>query len=253
MFQNYLCLLALLMATPVAWAQDDCQYQDTYDVCDMCTLCGTTGQDTWPPRCVRCNAYLECLMACPLIIDMNNDGFQFGGKQNSVWFDLYADDNPIKLQWVFKNQDDAFLVMDLNDDGRVADGSELFGNGTEMITSGEKARNGFVALAQYDTALLGGNDDGFIDAADGIWDYLYLWTDRNSNGHSEPGEWASVSASGLTRLGTIPTENLKTTDRFNNWLRFWSTATKQRNGKTTVLNLIDVYLRKSKERPGGNG
>ena len=42
---------------------------------------------------------------------------------------------------------------------------------------GGKAANGFVALAQYDQPLLGGNDDGVISRADAIWPELTMWLD----------------------------------------------------------------------------
>jgi len=46
-----------------------------------------------------------------------------------------------------------FLALDLNHNHRIDDGSELFGIGT-TLPSGEKASNGFVALAMYDDRKL---------------------------------------------------------------------------------------------------
>lgn len=60
------------------------------------------------------------------------------------------------------------LAIDLNGDGIINDGSELFGSSTVM-PDGSIARLGFEALAQYDE-----NGDGIIDEKTvHITDYLY--------------------------------------------------------------------------------
>ncbi len=61
-----------------------------------------------------------------------------------------------------------FLALDKNGDGKINDGSELFG-----ATSG----NGFADLAQYDS-----DGNGWIDEADEIFDKLLIWSkDENGN------------------------------------------------------------------------
>ena len=143
--------------------------------------------------------------------------------------------------------------MDLNANGQVDDGSELFGNGAEMIADGSAAGNGFLALGQYDETFTGGNEDGVIDHRDGIWGHLYLWLDRNTNGLSDPGELIHVADAGFTRFGTIPTETKSHYDKHGNWLRYWAKATRLENGQPTTLDMVDVYLLKVKEKDNGNG
>lgn len=50
--------------------------------------------------------------------------------------------------------DDGLLAIDLNGDGIINDGSELFGSSTAM-PDGSIARLGFEALAQYDEMVMG--------------------------------------------------------------------------------------------------
>lgn len=59
-----------------------------------------------------------------------------------------------------------YLALDKNGDGKINDGSELFGT---------KSGNGFEDLAAYDS-----DGNGWIDEGDEIWDKLMIWcTDEN--------------------------------------------------------------------------
>ena len=120
----------------------------------------------------------------PLILDIDNDGFQIESVKYGVHFDLNCDGFAEKINWT--NQD-AVLALDLNGNGTIDDGSEVFGD-YHLLKGGTRAKNGFEALAQYDT-----NDDGIIDKNDEIFDKLRLWVDANSNGISEETELKTLS------------------------------------------------------------
>lgn len=102
-------------------------------------------------------------MADPLVLDLDRDGaVSISGPQQGVWFDINGDG--VKEQCSFVNGADGFLALDLNGDGEVSSGRELFGdqNGAE---------NGFSELAKYDD-----NQDGLIDAADSVFGRLSVVT-----------------------------------------------------------------------------
>jgi iron-regulated protein frpC, putative len=55
---------------------------------------------------------------------------------------------------------DGLLVRDLNDNGQIDNGTELFGNNS-VLSSGATAANGFEALADLDS-----NQDGVFNSSD---------------------------------------------------------------------------------------
>ncbi len=84
----------------------------------------------------------------PLVVDLDGDGIETLGTDAGVYFD--HDDNGFleKTGWVGK--DDGLLVRDINNNGKIDDGTELFGDNS-VLSNGVKAFNGFEALADLDT------------------------------------------------------------------------------------------------------
>ena len=129
----------------------------------------------------------------PLVISFNGS-YDLSGLDDPVSFDINATGHAQTIGWTARYADVAFLALDRNRNGRVDDGSELFGNAT-LLGQGVRARNGFEALAQYDL-----NGDGVIDVSDPVWDRLLLWVDANHNGQSEPHELRRMTASPITAI-----------------------------------------------------
>ena len=177
----------------------------------------------------------------PIVIDTAGDGFHFGPPGKGVYFDLYATGEPILLQWVKSHRDDSFLVRDINHNGLVDDGSELFGNGTYMILEERLAPNGFVALSQFDSLELGGNNDGDITLEDQVWGELYLWLDFNADGISTYNEMTYIEDTDFTRFQTIPkTRNI--VDPAGNYLKFWAWSFNE-YGTNEVYEMVDVFFK----------
>ena len=76
-----------------------------------------------------------------------------------------------------------------------------------------------IALAQYDKAKNGGNEDGVIDRRDGFFALLRLWQDGNHNGVSEAGELHPLPELGVTQIDLKYRES-KRTDEFGNEFRY---------------------------------
>jgi len=109
-----------------------------------------------------------------------------------VNFDLNNDGNIDKAGWVAGK--DGLLVRDLNGDGVINHGGELFGEGT-VLADGSKAKDGYQALAALDSNL-----DGLIDANDATFGSLQVWTDANGNGITDAGELKSLGNLGITSI-----------------------------------------------------
>jgi hypothetical protein len=126
----------------------------------------------------------------PLVLDLNGDGVQLVDSINGVHFDFAGDQFAELTGWV--SQNDGFLVIDKNGNGKIDNISEMFGNPIwdpkESIQTGSATIDGFAALAALDT-----NQDGKIDASDAQFAELQVWQDLNQNGITDPGEFRTLA------------------------------------------------------------
>ncbi|MDD6010632.1 MAG: hypothetical protein PUC13_04335 [Lachnospiraceae bacterium] len=102
-------------------------------------------------------------MCDPLVL--NFEGNVAGLSDMKFKFDLDADGTEDEISTLAGGN--GFLALDLNNDGRINDGSELFGT---------KSGNGFADLSQYDE-----DGNGFIDENDSVFDRLKIWI-KDENG-----------------------------------------------------------------------
>ena len=89
---------------------------------------------------------------------------------------------------------DGLLVRDINGDGLINDGRELFGGATELA-NGQRAGDGFRAMAALDS-----NGDGKLSASDKAFGELKLWVDANSDGITDAGELKGLLEMGVAEL-----------------------------------------------------
>ncbi|MCH5263932.1 MAG: hypothetical protein J1F42_13565, partial [Lachnospiraceae bacterium] len=134
----------------------------------------------------------------PLVIDLDGDGFELLSVKDGVYFDEDASGLMEKTAWVSSH--DALLAIDLNGDGIINDGSELFGTSTKLA-NGTNARSGFEALAQYDL-----NGDGIIDENDEVFGRLKVWQDKNGDGISQEDELYSLDDLGIESISLNTSE-----------------------------------------------
>ena len=94
----------------------------------------------------------------PLVINL--DGNIAGLSDQTFFFDLDGDGEKEEISTLKSGS--GYLALDLNEDGVINDGSELFGT---------KTGNGFADLAKYDQ-----DGNGWIDEDDEVWSKLLIWT-----------------------------------------------------------------------------
>ncbi len=172
-----------------------CFPEDAGDCPNWQAYCSCSFQEMgwWTQDDCNCNYYT------PIVIDINGDGFSLTNAVNGVDFDLNANGAAEHISsWTSTNTDEAWLVLDRNGNGTIDNGAELFGNVTPQPEPPPGVvRNGFLALAEYDKLFNGGNNDGFINRRDVIFDSLRLWQDVNHNGVSEPSELFTLPQLGI--------------------------------------------------------
>lgn len=105
----------------------------------------------------------EYIMTDPLVINLDTDTADVSDQK--FLFDIDSDGRQEEISFVGKGS--GFLALDKNNDGKINDGSELFGT---------KSGDGFKDLAAYDQ-----DGNGWIDEADSVFSDLRIWT-KDQNG-----------------------------------------------------------------------
>jgi hypothetical protein len=137
-------------------------------------------------------AQLDAYLVTPLMLDLNGDGVRTTSVTSGVNFDADGDGKLDQVGWV--SPLDGLLARDLNGDGVINDGSELFGSATKL-SGGGIAGDGFQALAALDS-----NHDGRIDGQDQAFRELRIWVDANSDGKTDSGELKTLKDAGVQSL-----------------------------------------------------
>ena len=102
----------------------------------------------------------------PLVINLNGNIAEVSDQK--FYFDLDADGEEEAISRLC--EDSGYLALDANHDGKINDGSELFGT---------KSGDGFEDLAAFDE-----DGNGWIDENDDVWDKLKIWV-QDENGNSK--------------------------------------------------------------------
>lgn len=135
--------------------------------------------------------------ASPIVLDLNKNGITSTKLDNTVYFD--HDNNGFKEATAWIEKDDGLLALDKNGNGKIDNGSELFGNHTVSNTAygytDPKATNGYEALKTYDI-----NNDNVIDEKDEIFSKLKIWKDKNLNGITDEGELSSLAHNNIKSI-----------------------------------------------------
>ena len=143
----------------------------------------------------------------PLVINLDAPAADV--KDQKFYFDLDADGHDEAISQLGPGS--GFLALDKNGDGKINDGSELFG-----AMSG----NGFEELAKYDS-----DGNGWIDEADDIFDKLLIWS-KDASGKDV------LVGLGKAGVGAICLGSQKTDFSMNN----------QKNQTNAIVRQTGIFL-----------
>ena len=166
----------------------------------------------------------------PLIVDLDGDGVETSDIHGNVYFDHDNNGFAEKTSWVGK--DDGLLVRDLNGNGQIDDGTELFGNNS-VLSNGQKAANGFEALKDLDS-----NKDGVFNNSDAAWSEVQVWKDTNQNGFVDEGELLSMDEANIKEIN-LDYQNDKIIDANGNTIGQTGSFVKKDN---SIGNISDIWF-----------
>lgn len=166
----------------------------------------------------------EMFVCDPLILNLNDNTVSVTDQK--FRFDLDADGKEEEISFAGKGS--GFLALDKNNDGKINDGSELFGT---------KNGDGFGDLASYDE-----DGNGWIDENDSVYNKLKVWMkDDEGNDRLISIQKADV---GAIYLGSADTQfNLNNDENLTNGvLRKTGVFLHESDGRVGTVSHVDLTL-----------
>lgn len=160
----------------------------------------------------------------PLMINLDTDIGSVSDQK--FFFDLNADGKEEEISFAGKGS--GFLALDRNGDGKINDGSELFGT---------KSGDGFKDLAAYDE-----DGNGWIDENDAVFSQLKIWMkDEEGNDRLIRLRDADV---GAIYLGNADTQfSLKDDDhKLNGEIKKTGIYLRESSGEVGTVNHVDLII-----------
>jgi Ca2+-binding RTX toxin-like protein len=130
----------------------------------------------------------------PLCLDLDGDGIETTAANGYAGALFDHDGDGIRTSTGWLKSDDGLLVSDLNQDGMINDGSELFGD-QGLSQNGSRLADGYSALREFDS-----NHDGIINKNDTHFEKIKVWRDLNQDGISQPDELFTLTELQIAQL-----------------------------------------------------
>lgn len=176
------------------------QYNDSTQQCTVVCDCNPNTRPQCPGQGTASCSGGSWTCNSPILMP-GSGGFELTSAEDGVPFDLACTGTPRQVAWTAWDNDEGWLVLDRNDNGRIDDGSEMFGSYTPQPPPPPGSlRNGFLALRVFDDPLSGGNSNGFIDPGDTVYSKLRVWQDLNHDGVTDTGELKALPEVGVGQL-----------------------------------------------------
>ena len=160
----------------------------------------------------------------PLVINLDTTATSVSDQK--FLFDIDSDGKEENISFAGKGS--GFLALDKNGDGKINDGSELFGT---------KSGDGFADLAAYDE-----DNNGWIDENDSVFNKLKVWTkDEDGNDRLIDLKQADV---GAIFLGSAETEFSQKDADLNTQaiIRKTGIYIKESTGQASTIAHVDLTL-----------
>ncbi len=171
----------------------------------------------------------------PLVLVFDGARVEFSATPGGS-FDLAGDGASHATDWPTART--PWLAFDRDGNGRIDDGSELFGSMTRLAT-GLRARHGFEALAELDS-----NHDGAITADDEAFARLVLWADADGDRIARDGEQPTAASEGIVRIDlAYHTASPHCTARGNCEIERATFVYRDATGALRTGEVVDVHLR----------
>jgi len=169
--------------------------------------------------------------ASPIILDLDGKGVRTTSLSNGVVFDFAGNGNAVQSAW--SDPSCGFLVRDLNGNGQIDNGSEMFGDYT-ILKNGEQAKNGFIALAELDL-----NGDGEVDRDEAEAAGIRIWRDANTNGIVDAGEMLTFEQAGVLSVQTRYV-NSREVDENGNMYRWHGTFIRSDGRRAAAVDVLFI-------------
>ncbi|WP_321777896.1 hypothetical protein [Sulfurimonas sp.] len=164
----------------------------------------------------------DALLTDPLVLNFDSGNVTISNIKHE--FDLDLDGKSDEFSFVGSGS--GFLALDKNKDGKINDGSELFG---------PKSGNGFNELRAYDS-----DNNGWIDENDDVFEQLLIWT-KDENGKENLFSLSDKNI-GALYLGSVLTSfDFRANNELQGQLKESSIYLKE-DGKVGTLQEIDLVV-----------